>query len=144
MTIKELVDLPTCSRIIICVTELGMSGDIELIKVGNKFIETSTQNIYNPQNIINSEIIEVMYPKDYYKMNIILDKTEREYLKQFLMPFRKKVRYICKRYEFNKRASLYIALEDDESFYLPSFECDSMYKGMKINKNYTLKDLNIF
>ena len=72
----------------------------------------------------------------------ILDDKERKYLSAVIKPFREKVIYICKKGICSKEFIL-IALKDDCSTALPSFQAGSMYKGMEHEKEYTLKELGL-
>ena len=69
----------------------------------------------------------------------ILDDTEKNYLRGVIRPF--EVKYIEKgttRYaEF-----IYIQLKNTH-ICLPDFEPNTMYKGMKLNKKYTLEELGL-
>ena len=69
----------------------------------------------------------------------ILDNTEKNYLRGVIRPF--EVKYIEKgttRYaEF-----IYIQLKNTH-ICLPDFEPNTMYKGMKLNKKYTLEELGL-
>lgn len=79
------------------------------------------------------------------KAKPILDKKEKEYLSAVIKPFRDQVISI------SKNVSLYgefIDIEIDEAedhgdIYLPYFKPKSMYKGMKVNREYTLDQLGL-
>lgn len=75
----------------------------------------------------------------------ILDKVEREYLKAVIRPFRNKVEYIAKFKSACSENEQYIHILFYEGHYLsfPYFKANSMYKGMKLNKAYTLKELGL-
>lgn len=58
----------------------------------------------------------------------VLDDAERKYLSEVIRPFREKIK------------------DKDgfrDSLNLPDFENDTMYKGMEINKAYTLEELGL-
>ena len=81
------------------------------------------------------------YETIYKKPQEILDKEEKEYLRAVIRPFRKKV-------EFIKKSTLidgdYIVIGlYKEVTALPSFKKDTMYKGMEVNKHYTIKELGL-
>ena len=75
----------------------------------------------------------------------ILDAAEKRYLSQVIRPFKDQVISI------SKNSTIYgefIDIEideagDDEDIYLPYFKPCSMYKGMKINRKYTLDQLDL-
>ena len=72
----------------------------------------------------------------------VLDEVEKEYLKNVLKPFYKKVESICKNggddYEW-----IDIYFRNDGLMSFPCFEKGKMYAGMQSRKRYTLKELNI-
>lgn len=75
----------------------------------------------------------------------ILDNVENAYLSAVIKPFRKDVKYI-KKMDFVIRAKEYllIKMHDFSTASLPLFEKETMYKGMEINKAYTLEDLGLW
>ena len=75
----------------------------------------------------------------------ILDKEEKEWLEHFLRPFRNKVQYIVKHKadDITNGEFIYVKLADD-CVWLPYFEVNTMYKGMKADKQYTLEELALF
>lgn len=74
----------------------------------------------------------------------ILDDAERKYLSAVIKPFRYSVTSITK-YVENELNSEYISIsvkmEDDICF--PLFDMNTMYKGMKAGKDYTLEELGL-
>ena len=80
----------------------------------------------------------------------ILDEVERRYLRNVIRPFRDRVINIKKLvYPTNVSACINIRIQGEvfkESFAdmdLPLFKANTMYKGMKANKEYTLKELGL-
>lgn len=78
----------------------------------------------------------------------VLDDAERKYLSEVIRPFRKKITYISKVIQYGvDRQYISIAIKDEDGFRdslnLPYFENDTMYKGMEINKVYTLEELGL-
>ncbi len=71
----------------------------------------------------------------------ILDEEERKYLSAVIRPFRDKVLYI-KKSRCADGEYIFIELKV-EIINLPLFEKDTMYKGMEVNKDYTLKELGL-
>lgn len=72
----------------------------------------------------------------------ILDETEKEYLNNVIKPFREKVTSIQK--DGNRlKEYIKICIKNDANIGLPYFETDTMYKGMKIYKEYTLTELGL-
>lgn len=78
----------------------------------------------------------------------ILDDAEKEYLSAVIKPFRDRVISIEKLPFYNEEEyiSINIKIENtyqSDSFSLPTFEKDTMYKGMEVDKEYTLKELGL-
>ena len=74
----------------------------------------------------------------------ILDDVEREYLSAVIKPFRKKISCIRKSKDPRKGKN-YIKIEfcDGDRMFFPNLANDAMYKGMKLDKNYTLEELGL-
>lgn len=79
----------------------------------------------------------------------ILDDAEKRYLSAVIKPFRDRVQYIAKSFDDDARfyrINCYIFIHfndgsDDMDF--PVFNESKMYKGMAINRPYTLKELGL-
>ena len=78
----------------------------------------------------------------------ILDKEEKEYLSAVIRPFRKRI-YTIKKCKY-KESLNYICIAvcgipsyKVELLILPNFEEGTMYKGMELNKVYTLEELGL-
>lgn len=82
------------------------------------------------------------YETIYKREEPILDDKEKEYLDNIIRPFKDRVTYIAKR-QVNEFQYIFIRLKDDEYIVLPVFKKDTMYKNMKLQKNYTLKELGL-
>ena len=74
----------------------------------------------------------------------ILDDVEREYLSAVIKPFRKKVSCIRKSKDLSE-GKKYIKIElcNGDTMYCPYLANDAMYKGMKLDRNYTLEELGL-
>ena len=74
----------------------------------------------------------------------ILDDVEKAYLSAVIKPFRGDVEYIEKINHscLNDKQYLRIELPGDYCT-LPLFEKGTMYKGMEVNKRYTLEELGL-
>ena len=77
----------------------------------------------------------------------ILDDAERKYLSNVLKPFKKEISTIAK-YRFTenyseKRAYIIVRFNDRHGWSFPSFKANTMYKGMKDFKKYTLEELGL-
>lgn len=73
----------------------------------------------------------------------ILDKEEKEYLSFVIKPFRDKIQCIVKLCGGNGKYFIDIRLSGDDNTSFPYFEKGTMYKGMEIDKKYTLEDLGL-
>ena len=79
----------------------------------------------------------------------ILTKEEKEYLEAVIRPFRERVNFITKS-QFNCWYYIKISINHIEEnnikdgFALPNFEKDKYYKGMELDKEYTLEELGLF
>lgn len=80
-----------------------------------------------------------------YVPDILTDK-EKAYLSAVIKPFRKDVEWIERMdnsfVNGNQHQFLCISLTNDYCC-LPLFKKDTMYKGMEVNKRYTLEDLGL-
>ena len=77
----------------------------------------------------------------------ILDEDEKRYIKNIVRPFRNKVKSIRKSQDNNMYEYITIIYQDQNNstdyIYLPSFEKNTMYTGMSLEKHYTLEELGI-
>ena len=78
----------------------------------------------------------------------VLDKTEEKYLSAVIKPFRDRIRCIIKSKNFPDEylrihLNSYDDRKDGDIIYLPRFEVGTMYKGMQVNKKYTLEELGL-
>lgn len=74
----------------------------------------------------------------------ILDDAERKYLTAVIKPFREKIKYIIKnKSAYKDKQFISIGLYDGDGMHFPYLDDDSMYKGMKENKKYSLEELDL-
>jgi hypothetical protein len=78
----------------------------------------------------------------------ILDDVERRYLRAVIRPFRKRVEYISKEEDFDgpfdgPAEFIQIELSDGDIANFPDFKANTMYKGMKTGKEYSLEELGL-
>ena len=76
----------------------------------------------------------------------ILEKDERAYLSNVIKPFKDSVKYIEKEGNSNDKLSAKIVIyygSFSSAIYLPPFNIRLMYKGMELNKKYTLEELGL-
>ena len=80
----------------------------------------------------------------------ILDEAEKAYLREVIKPFKDKVLHIYKT-EIQNEKNHYIRIVvksicdglDEEEIAFPLFKKNTMYKGMEVDKHYTLKELGL-
>lgn len=79
------------------------------------------------------------------KTNPILDPAEKKYLSAVIRPFRNSVVAIikCEYDNYYEFIQIEVNQEMFEYVNLPNFKKDIMYKGMKIDKGYTLEELGL-
>ena len=80
--------------------------------------------------------------KTIYEAKEILDEVEKEYLNNIIKPFKNKVVGICKE-ELEDNEFINIMIWNDGEILLPNFKKNTMYKGMKAKKQYSLKELGL-
>lgn len=112
----------------------------------NDFRNDLTSKIDNEYDIIKVE--KTQYETVFERKEEVLDETEKRYLAGVIRPFRDKIKYIEKINrvlipEKKYKEYLKIILKNDDMMNLPDFEGDSMYKGMKTNRKYALKELGL-
>ena len=81
------------------------------------------------------------------KAKSILDDAEKRYLSNIIRPFKDQVIAIAKR-SANYGEFIDIMIDEGDigdcgNIYLPYFKPDSRYKGMKVNREYTLEQLSL-
>lgn len=86
----------------------------------------------------------VKYETIYKYKESILDEKEKEYLRAVIRPFRDRIVYITK-YEYENYDEQYILIRFDEGgvFILPDFKKGTMYKGMELDRKYTIEELGL-
>lgn len=112
--------------------------------------EWSGKSIKNFENNTERKILKIERPLTVYEVKEVLDKKEREYLSKIIEPFKNRVKRIEKvkavycNSEFIEIV-LYssISYDREEPIKLPCFKKGTMYKGMELNKQYSLKELGL-
>ena len=90
-------------------------------------------------NLLNGKYEVIKLPKS------ILTKQERNYLSQVIKPFREKIQHISKLSSIDGE-SICIDIRydwEEDSIMLPKFAAGTLYKGMEIGKEYSVKDLGL-
>lgn len=78
----------------------------------------------------------------------ILDDVEREYLSAVINPFRKIIVTVSKHRLNNDLEYISIRVKslkeyEEENMSFPAFKIGTMYKGMEVNKEYSLEELDL-
>ena len=135
-------------------TKITFEDGAVLVKDG----ENSFENISRSRNIAHlcnlkdnysslGKIIKIEEPeyKTVYKSKVeILDEAEKRYLRNFITPFKNSIETIRRLYSPTKKKDyIQIRYRDDRPTNFPYFESNTMYKGMELNKNYTLEELGL-
>ena len=92
------------------------------------------------------KIEEPTYSTVYEYKPEILDEVEKRYLRGVIRPFRDKVKTIRKTdNSMNGKDNEYltITLKEEPNMDFPDFKPNTMYKGMKLYKEYTLEELGL-
>lgn len=109
------------------------------LKNAYKDYKTNKSNMFIDMENYNNWLVEeyVEKPKP------ILDKIEHKYLKNFLRPFKDKVKSIekCVFNCYPNKATLLIEIENEDDIFLPYFNKNDMYVGMKPDHRYTYETL---
>ena len=132
-------------------TKVTFENEGILVKTTEKRLE-SRLNVMNIENLKNLKddyygkiikIEEPIYQTVYEHKEEILDEAEKRYLRGVIRPFRARMKYIMKE-DINYATKEYIRIDlGREMINLPKFDSGSMYKGMKLNKGYTLEELGL-
>lgn len=79
-----------------------------------------------------------------YNLKILTEK-EKAYLSAVIKPFREDIEYIEKfKSNYVGKEFIYIVMKKDDDYCkLPRFFKGTMYKGMELNKRYTLEELGL-
>lgn len=116
----------------------------------NKHTNIITNSCYTVKEFeCNDKVLKVLRPTGYKTVyeakKEILDEEEKKYLSAVIKPFKNRVEYIIKNLSSCNSTSEYIVIEliNDHYIMLPYFDKRTMYKGMKLGKEYTLKELGL-
>ena len=110
---------------------MGLKEDLVLVDK-KKFFKKLPNNFTGTIEVENGYIVE----------KEILDEEEKEYLSNVIKPFRHKVEYIVKETS-SYNEYIKITIKNDDCLSFPYFKRGTMYKGMEIEKKYTLEELGL-
>lgn len=120
--------------------EVGVPFNIKVDRY-NPFI-FNNDGLFDCEDCSRAELLISLLNGTYEIEKPILDDVEKRYLEGVLRPFKDKVNFIEKQ---NNNIGYYIVIDlEEDTFYLPYFEKDTMYKGMELKKEYTLQELGLF
>ena len=127
---------------------MKLEKEIEIIKSylkknNNALIEFEIKNINNEEY---KKISNMHFKKIKLTLELeepILDEEERKYLSGVIRPFRDRIDFIIKNNFTTGREYLHIETKNGDMMDMFPFEPSTMYKGMKLNKEYTLEDLGL-
>lgn len=99
------------------------------------------------ENKSSYKVLKLERPQTIYEFKEILDAKEKEYLSNLIEPFKNRIEYIIKHSVINTEyIHIHVSGFNEyvsDSFSFPSFKKGKMYKGMELDKKYTLKELGI-
>ena len=104
------------------------------------FFKITFSGILSKEEIINTSD---NFISKRVKKEPILKEKEKKYLGGVIRPFKDEIEYIRKRFnnEFTEWIEIYI--NGEVAMFFPYFKKNTMYKGMELNKKYTLEELEI-
>lgn len=107
-----------------------------------------TEDLKDAGGLKEHDIVKVERPVKYETVfereEEILDEIEKRYLTEVIRPFRKRIQFIQKKKEITEiNPYIRIVCEDNDKLVFPYITDNSMYKGMEVNKKYTLKELGL-
>lgn len=121
----------------------------EICTVEDIYIDFGKNNIkkiyYHARNKTNN--IDLCLSGCLLEKASILDKQEHDYLRAVVKPY--KVEYIKKTETLSGKQYIQIVINSSlyfgsiASWIMPFFKKDTMYKGMELDKNYTIEDLEL-
>ena len=89
----------------------------------------------------NSRVLNKLLNGEYQISRPILTEKEKEYLSAVVKPFRDEVKHISKN-QYDDEEWIQIRTKQGLAL-LPPFKEGLMYKGMKVDKEYSVKELDI-
>lgn len=110
--------------------------------------------VYDKDNEFRSGMLHLLINGTYEIEQPILDEVEKRYLEGVLRPFKDRVEFIEKseQYIAGKGYKEYITIaifsnicySNHDYMHMPFFDKGIMYKGMELEKEYTLEELGLF
>lgn len=135
---EYLAEHPNGRFEIVELTKSELQSKIDKLENINKKLYSKTISNRDKIAHLKKEIMSLKEEKEQ-----ILDNAEKRYLKNVIRPFKDRVISIIKENDFGDDY-IEIELKNGDFANLPNFAKDTMYKGMKKEKKYTLKQLGLF
>ena len=118
--------------------------------IGDVSLTYFTEDLKDADGLKENDIVKVERPAKYEtvfeRKEEILDETEKRYLKNVIRPWQNIVDYIekhrCLESTGLKEYIVIFTVENDEIIF-PEFEINTMYRNMKVNKQYSLEELGL-
>lgn len=142
-----------------------LEGEKGLVKYDFDFTQKAKNELWGEIPMVDDEILTMVRFKNgkaftIFKWNewnelakkhnnrlikkLVLDGSEREYLRVVLRPFKKDIQCVVKYALIGyPREFLAVKMNGKSDWYFPSFPIGTMYQGMQESKEYTLKDLGL-
>ena len=118
-----------------------------LLKKDNKYFYSLNSHYVNEwQRNLDHTIDICGYLNDEVEiLEDILDKKEKEFLENLVRPFKKEIISIVKTRVYHGECEcIEINFNDEmDSFCLPYFSPNAMYKNMELDKEYTIEELGL-
>ncbi|MFR2207175.1 MAG: hypothetical protein ACLS59_06520 [Clostridia bacterium] len=116
--------------------------------IGEISLTYFTEDLKDEDGFKENDIVKVERPVKYEtvfeRKEEILDEVEKRYLTEVIRPFRERIQFIQKKKEITEiNPYIRIVCEDNDKLVFPYITDNSMYKGMKVNKKYTLEELGL-
>lgn len=117
----------------------------EIDKLSNKVQEEYSNVISNRDkvNYLKKQLKQLKEENKKEKNKPILDDAEKEYLSAVIRPFKNRISDIVKRKYDIEESYIVIHINNGSSIYFPNFKKGTMCEGMKVDKEYTLKELGL-
>lgn len=118
------------------------------IKLGENVFKSnidSNSKVHTNSDLIFYGITRVEIPTytEYIPPKPILDDKEKEYLSNVIRPFRDGIKSIQKKLFKEEEYIFFNFNKFNDNFELPSFKIGTMYKGMELDREYTLEELGL-
>lgn len=95
------------------------------------------------QKCNDCQLLSLNWLSEEYK-EPVLNEVEKAYLSAVIKPFRNRVDYIMKEENIcSSTEFIHIDLSGGDIADFPNFKVGTMYKGMEIDKSYTLQELGL-